>query len=88
MALNLNEEFSPFIACENKFGSSLCPMSTSDSRRYTTCSLRIVDLLILQDFLNSTSSAFCNGIIDFEPVLYELVVLEVIVAQDNQSDFP
>jgi hypothetical protein len=35
-----------------------------------------------------TSSAFCNGKIDFEPVLYELVVLEVIVAQDNQSDFP
>jgi hypothetical protein len=29
-------EFSPLIACENNFGSSLCPMSTSDSGRYTT----------------------------------------------------
>jgi hypothetical protein len=47
MVLNLNAEFSPFIACENKFGSSLCPMSTSDSGKYTTWSLRIVDLLIL-----------------------------------------
>jgi len=36
MALNLNVEFSPLIACENKFGSFLCPMSTSDSGRYTT----------------------------------------------------
>jgi hypothetical protein len=26
MALNLNVEFSPLIACENKFGLSLCPM--------------------------------------------------------------
>jgi hypothetical protein len=36
MALNHNVDFSPLIACENNFGSSLCPMSTSDSRRYTT----------------------------------------------------
>jgi len=44
--------------------------------------------LFYRIFLNSTSSAFCNGRIDFEPVLCELVVLEVIVAQDNQYDFP
>jgi hypothetical protein len=47
MALNHNVEFTPLIACENNFGSSLCPMLTSDSGRYTTWSLRIVDLLIL-----------------------------------------
>jgi hypothetical protein len=44
--------------------------------------------LFYRIFLNSTSSAFCNGRIDFEPVLYELVILEKIVTQDNQSDFP
>jgi hypothetical protein len=44
--------------------------------------------LFYRIFLNFTSSAFCNGRIDFEPVLYELVILEVIVAQDNQFDFP